>query len=318
MKKIINVLLVSVMMLATCSSAFSQAKKPTIMVLPSDNWCVQNGFTIEYDNQGTKQVVSDYRRAFQENSDLLLVISTINGLMADRGFPLKNAESVLKNLANQSAEDAMLMSKGGSDVAESPIDMLKKTANADIIMQLTWTVNTTGPKKAITFILQGLDAYTGKEVATVTGTGTESFSASLPNLLEEAVLAHIDNFNNGLQRHFDDLFENGREIVIRVKRFNSWDEDLETEYNGEELGVIIEDWVYDNTVKNRYNTSVVTENMMLFEQVRIPLFDDRGRAIDARRFTKGLQSYLKNPPFNITNKLTTSGLGQATIVLGDK
>ncbi|MFC2176726.1 DUF6175 family protein, partial [Bacteroidota bacterium] len=165
---------------------------------------------------------------------------------------------------------------------------------------------------------QGLDAYTNKQIATAAGSGSPSFAADLPMLLEEAVLAHIDNFNNGLQRHFDDLFENGREVTIRIKRFDSWDEDLETEYNGEELGIIIEDWISDNTVKGRYSTSIATENMMLFEQVRIPLYNERGRAIDARRFTKGLQSYLKNPPFNITNKLMTSGLGQATIVLGDK
>jgi hypothetical protein len=48
----------------------------------------------------------------------------------------------------------------GAALAESPLDILKRTAKADIIMQLTYTVNTQGPKKYITFILQGLDAYT--------------------------------------------------------------------------------------------------------------------------------------------------------------
>lgn len=318
MRNALKTLLLALLLAATWSPAFPQAKKPTIMVLPSDNWCKQNGFVIEYEDQGRTVTVPDYQRAFQESSDLLLVNSTLNGLMADRGFPLKNAESVLKSLANQRAEDAMLTAKDGSDVAENPIDMLKKTAKADIIMQITWTVNSNGPKNYITFILQGLDSYTNKEVASATGNGAPSFAADVPVLLEEAVVAHIDNFNNRLQAHFDDLFANGREIIIRVKRWNSWDEDLESEYNGEELGIIIEDWVYDNTVKNRFNTSVATENMMLFEQVRIPLYNEKGRAIDARRFCKGLQSYLRNPPFNITNKLMTSGLGQATIVLGGK
>ena len=35
--------------------SFSQAKKPTIMILPSDNWCMQRFFMTEFDNQGTKQ-----------------------------------------------------------------------------------------------------------------------------------------------------------------------------------------------------------------------------------------------------------------------
>ena len=29
---------------------FSQAKKPTIMVVPSDNWCIKNGYTMTYDD----------------------------------------------------------------------------------------------------------------------------------------------------------------------------------------------------------------------------------------------------------------------------
>ena len=312
------------LVLAICSvmlvvnAGFGQAKKPTIMVLPSDVWCNQNGFMIEYDNQGTKVKVPDYKKAFQTSSDLVNVISKINGLMADRGFPLKNAESALKSLESESAENAMLTSKGGASVAESPVDKLKKTAKADIIMQLTWTVNTTGPKKSITFNLQGLDSYTDKQVATAQGTGAPSFSAELPVLLEEAVLSQLDNFNGTLQKHFDDMFENGREIVIRVKKFDSWDGDLEKEFGGKELSAVIEDWLKANTVKGRFSTTDATENMMLLEQVRIPLYDAGGNATDARGFVKGLQKFLNSPPYSITNKLMMKGLGQATIVLGDK
>ena len=300
------------------TSGFAQAKKPTIMILPSDAWCIKNNYFTEYNNQGTIIKSSDYKKAFQENTDLLLVISKINGMMAERGFPLKNAESVLKSLASASAEDAMLTSKTGGAVNESPIDKLKKTAKADIIMQLTYTVNSTGPKKSITFNLQGLDAYTDKQIATATGTGPPSFSAELPLLLEEAVLAHIDNFNVTLQAHFDDMFANGREITIKIQKFDTWDGDLETEFEGKELSAQIEDWLAKNTVKGRFNTTDATENMMFFEQVRIPLYDATGKAIDARGFCKDLSNYLKNPPYSIINKLMMKGLGQATIVLGEK
>ena len=114
------------------------------------------------------------------------------------------------------------------------------------------------------------------------------------------------------------MFTNGREIIVRVKKFDTWDGDLEKEYEGKELSAIIEDWMAKNTVKGRFSTTDATENMMLFEQVRIPLFDESGKAIDARGFCKGLQSFLKSPPYNITNKLMTKGLGQGVIVLGDK
>lgn len=307
------------LIVTTVTFSFGQAKKPTIMIVPSDNWCVQNGYTMEFDDEGTKVTIPDYKTAFQQNSDVKLVVSAINGMMADRGFPLKDLESTMKSLEEDAAEDAMRTSKSGAEVAESPIDILKKKAKADIIMELTWTVNTTGPKKSITFILRGLDAYTNKQVASAQGTGAPSFSAELPTLLQEAVTAHIDNFNSQLQAHFDDMFENGREIIVRVKVWDDWDGDLESEdYGDDELGMIIEDWMAENTLKGRFNTTDMTETMALFEQVRIPMYDEKGRAMDARGFAKGLYKFLKDEPRSIPCKLVQKGLGRATIYLGGK
>lgn len=299
-----------------------QAKKPTLMVVPSDAWCIENGYLLQFDDQGIIRTLPDYQRAFQENTELLMVVSKLNGLMAERDFPLKNMESVIRSLGSYSAEDAMRSSKNtGAQVAESPVDQLKFIAKADIIMQLTWTVNQTGPKKSITFNLQGLDSYSNKQIATAVGTGAPSFSAELPVLLEEAVVSHIDNFASSLQDHFDDLFENGREVAIRIRRWEDWDKDLESEFGGEELGLLIEDWLLENTVQGRFSTTDATENMLVFEQVRIPLYYERNgrqRAMDTRRFASQLSNYLKDSPFYIANKMTTRGLGEATIFLGSK
>lgn len=318
MKKNIYIL-IGILMLAITTS-FGQAKKPTLMVVPSDVWCNQNGYMLNFDNQGSIVKVPDYKRAFQENAELLQVISQINGMMAEREFPLKNMESALKTLESNDAENNMRSSKEtGSGVSESPIDALKKVAKADIIIQLTWTVNKTGPKKSINFNLQGLDAYTDKQIATATGTGAPSFSAELPVLLSEAVLSHMDGFTGSLQNHFDDMFANGREIIVRIQTWDDFDGDLETGYgdDDEELGIIIEDWLADNTVQGRFSTTDMTESMALFEQVRIPLMNDKGRAMDARRFVRKLSSLL-NKQYGIPNKLVMKGLGRATIILGGK
>lgn len=317
MKKLLCIILVLLFGFAV----FGQAKKPTIMIVPSDNWCNTNGFMLEYNNEGKITKVPDFKKALQENSDLLLVISKINELMADRGFPLKNLESTLKSLESDAAEDAMLTSKEGGELNESPIDKLKKVAKADIWLQMTWSVNTVGPKKSITFNLQGLDAYTDKQIAGASGTGEPSFTAELPVLLEEAVLSHLDNFNVQLQNHFDDMFANGREIVLRIMTWDTWDYDLETdEFGDDELGILIEDWIGSNTVNNRFSTTTATANMMLFEQVRIPLYYERNgeqRAQDARGWANGLKKYLKDT-YQIESKLMMKGLGQAQLVIGGK
>lgn len=297
--------------------SFAQAKKPIIMVVPSDGWCIANGFFTEFDNQGSKIKICDYKRALQENAELTLVINKLGELMAARGFQLKVLEQTLKSIESEAAENAMTSSKTGSGISESPVDKLKSVAKADIWMQIFWKINSFGPKKSVTFELAGFDAYTDKSVAGASGTGNDLIGAPLPVMLETAVLSHLDNFNGLLQKHFEDMFENGREVTMRIKKFDSFEGDLETEYEGEELGSIIEKWVSENTVKGRFSTTESSENKMFFEQVRIALMDANGRAQDTRGWAKGLQKFLKEK-YQITAKLTMKGLGQAAIVIGEK
>ena len=118
--KIINMkkILLPVLLIVLCANVFAQAKKPTLMILPSDNWCVQRYFITEFDNQGTKMKVPNYKQAFQEDAEIGQVISKIGSLMIDRGFPLKDAEQEIKNLEQQSAEDAMTSSTtSGASIA---------------------------------------------------------------------------------------------------------------------------------------------------------------------------------------------------------
>ncbi len=308
------------------SNVLGKAKKPTIMVVPSDAWCIQNGYTMTFDNQGRTETLPDYKAALQNNTDLLLVIGKLNTLMAERGFPAKNLETEMKNIESRTAEMNMMSSKeSGAAIKESPIDLLKRTAKADIIIQLTWSVNKQGPKKSITFNLQGLDAYTGKQVAGAQGTGAPSYTAELPLLLEEAVLAHLDNFNAQLIQHFTDIAANGREILVNIQVWDNADIDLEEEYDydgeDDELIVHIENWIADNAYNGQYSLSDATENFAKFEQVRIPLFYERKgkqRAMDARRFVNGLRKFLKEEPFEIESKIYMRGLGEAWLILGEK
>lgn len=298
--------------------SFGQAKKPTIMILPSDNWCMQRFFMTEFDNQGTKQNVPDYKAAFQEDTELGQVISKIGGLMADQGFPLKDAEQELKILEQRAAEDNMTMSSSSAaSFNESPLDMLKKRAKADIMLQLWWKVNKVDGQKSVSFTLDALDSYTGKRIASATGNGEPS-NEIVAELLMKAVQANMSEFVGRLDSYFSDLLTNGREVSITIKTWDSWGYDLEEEYDGDFLQDIIDNWMYDNTVSGRYSLADATETFMRFEQVRIPLYDERGRSIDSRKFTNNLRKYLLKEPFLIESKLMTRGLGEAILVLGEK
>jgi hypothetical protein len=318
MKKI-KLLLSSIAFMAITINGFGQAKKPTLMILPSDNWCEQRIFMTEFDNQGTKQKVPNYKQAFQEDTELGQVISKIGSFMIDRGFPLKDAEQELKAIEVRNAEDNMTTSTAsGSSISESPLDKLKNRAKADIIIQIWWKVSKTDNGKVVSFVLEAFDAYTSKRIASSTGNGAPNNTDIVPVLLQNAILSNMDPFAAQLQAHFDDMFNNGREIILTVKKWNSWENNMETEIDGKEITDYVNEWMQKNTVQGKFSMADASENIIRFDQVRIPLYDLNNNAMDARKFAKGLRKYLKAAPFNFEVKLMTRGLGEVILVLGEK
>ena len=314
-KSIFTIALALVAMVAS-----AQIKKPELMVIPSDIWCITNGYYTEIENLGTTAKVPNYKQALQENMGLKLAIAKLNDLMAERQFPLQSLEQTIKNLEQRRMEDNLTTSKSGNELAESPLDEVARTAKCDIILELSWEVKDLGPKHSISYILEGRDAYTGKSIGASSGTGAPSFTADIDVLLEEAIVANMDNFNNRLQDHFTEMQTIGREISLDIKVFanNAAGVDLETEFEGEELIDIINNWLQVNTVQGRFAMPYASENVANFTQVRIPVYDERGRAIDANGFAKQLAKVLKKEPYNIPAKVLVKGLGRAVIILGEK
>lgn len=307
------------LMLAVACTAFAQGKNPKIMVVPMDTWCQERGFWNVYKNQGEIKGTPNYEQAVQDSRELMLVISKINNLMSDRGFPLADLSQSIKNNTRRTARNTLTTSKtSGSSLAVSALDELNRQAKADIIVEVDSSYNTVGPKHSVTYNLRALDAYTGKQVAGADGTGTPTFTSEIPVLLEEAVVGHMDNFISRLQYHFDDCRENGREVVIEVGVFdNGSGTDLESEYDGSELSEIIENWMAENTVKHQFLTSETTESIMLFENVRIPLLKENGMPQDASGFANELRKFLRTK-YGIESKNNSPSLGYTQIIIGEK
>ena len=319
MKSCISILGLFLFSWTMALNTLGQGKKPIIMILPSDNWCNQRYFMTEYDNQGAKQKVPDYKMAFQEDTEIGQVISSIGSIIIEKGFPLKDVEQELKNIESRTAEDNFTSSNAsGSSISESPLDKLKNRAKADIIIQVWWKVNKSDQSKSVSFVLEAFDTYTSKRIASSSGNGKTTNNEIVPVLLQRAIQANIDSFAAQLQAHFDDTIIKGREIVLTIKRWENWGKDFETEVNGMEITDHINKWMQENTLKNRFNMSGATENRINFEQVRISLTDKNNQASDARQFAKGLQKYLQEAPFNFDVKLMTRGLGEAILIVGEK
>lgn len=309
---------IAVTLLALVMSSITMAqKKPTIMILPSDHWCEMRYFMTTYDNQGTKVKTPNYQQAFMEDTEIGPVISKIGQILTDMGYSLKDAEQEIKSINTKTAEDNVTMSKSsGASLIESPLDMLKRRIKCDILIQISWDLSRSAGGHSTTFILEAFDSYTNKRIAT--STGNIQGQGSIADLLFTAVQKNVKPFDKQMDSWYADQKKKGREINLTIRCWDSWENDLETEYEGEELTDCIQSWLQKNCVNGTFNLSDGTELFAQFEQVRIPLEDENGKAMDARAFATLLRKYLAKPPYNITAKVMQRGLGEAILVLGEK
>ena len=306
-------LFLSLLAFATVSSLLAQAVQPSLMVFPSRAWCHQNGFEKVVVKANGKEVrVQEYDKAFIDNKDLGPAVRTIGKMMQDRGFQLVDVEA---QLASQDLE-AALDNAGDEDIDVSAYDKLLETAGPDIALHINYYTETQGPRVTLFYDLTAFDAYTNKQVAS---TGLISYgpvmSAPLQTLIQSALLSSIDAFNAQLMQHFMDMQEKGREISVRINTFSGWEDGLETEVNGRELTEILEEWMTNNCVAGRNHQKTASETSMYYDSARIPLFNENGKAVQAKQWLNGLRKYLKT--LNVPSKVKTRGLGQAQLIIGE-
>lgn len=326
--KTMNRILITFMVLLCTLGSFAQsvteninrpkARKPIIMVVPEKAWCINQGFVNDRDPKSP-----DYEKALL-NDDVLNVITKMGGIMQERGYPLKNLQSALDELKNESAMEMELTSKAGGEIVEDELDQLTRVAQADILVNIAFSRTSYGPRNLVEFRVTSIDAATNKQIGGETGRSSAS-GAPISMLMEESVLSFIDNFTNSIQRHFEDLATNGREgsVIFKIADDCPLNFDSEVSLNGEtgELSEVIDYWLNEQTVNGSFTQNGKTRNRLSYEQVRFPLFSKgkfggKSQAINMDGFIKPIGQFLSQ--FGISVATTPIGIGKAYVVLGGK
>ncbi|GHU68884.1 hypothetical protein FACS189413_06750 [Bacteroidia bacterium] len=317
---------ISTAVFALCTLLFvpkvnAQATKPRLMVVPADDWCQQNGFMREFDNQGITVYVPDYRAVFVNNSDVNNVLAAIGEEFRKENFPLELLEEHLKSIESNAAADAVRTNrKTGAGIAESPEDAVYRAANVDIAIKIWWNIEKRGKEKRVQFRIVGVDAASKKQVASITPSeGNPSDASSVFTLLQEAVQNYMPSFQQSVQQHFNTILADGREISVRLSMWddafdNVLPDGLDTEIDDEPLHRIIRKWFADNTVKGRFSVNSRTGTQIEYAQVRINPYDDDNIAQNAEDWVYGLTKLLRK--YNIKSKTTGIGTGKVVITLG--
>ena len=303
--------------------------KPTIMIFPSDGWLKDNGYAKFVDNQGVKTLVPDYASALLDKN-LNIAISTLDKMVSERGYPTVRLAETMKSISQGDAMDNAVEGRDGGAQETSILDELLNVAKADITWKVTWSVETNGIQKWVSYGIDALDSYTNKSIGVANDDGPKSMGASVGALLRQAVTDKMDGFLARHQDHFKNIAENGREIALDFRRFDSFEyyfnDDVEFKGREMEFSSLIRGFV-GSIAKDRNFSYNPGENKIGITQLRIErneevedLFgggDPVIEPMDATKFAKKISSFIKKQ-FGYPSKVTTLGLGKARITIGEK
>jgi hypothetical protein len=303
--------------------------KPTIMIFPSDGWLKDNGYAKFVDNQGVKTLVPDYASALLDKN-LNIAISTLDKMVSERGYPTVRLAETMKSINQGSAMDNAVEGRDGGAQETSILDELLNVAKADITWKVTWSVETNGIQKWVQYGIDALDSYTNKSIGVANDEGPKSMGASVGALLRQAVTDKMDGFLARHQDHFKNIAENGREIALDFRRFDSFEyyfnDDVEFKGREMEFSSLIRGFV-GSIAKDRNFSYNPGENKIGITQLRIEMNEEVEdlfgggdpviEPMDATKFAKKISSFIKKQ-FGYPSKVTTIGLGKARITIGEK
>lgn len=298
------------------TDAFGQATLPTIMLRPGEAWCKANGYYKTVDNQGITKVIIDEESALN-NMKMLQSITELEAILKDEGFKTANLRSQTEAIDEFAAEEMLMTDEYGNGMEKDALDLARERAKADIYLYINWEIETTGPKKQLSYTLVGKDAYTQDDVCSVTGIGEPSISASEAILLREAVIGKLPEMKDRLANYMASILENGRAVRLKISKSTASTVHLETTVQGGTLDRVIYKWILANAVQHRAEKISSTRNQANYT-ANIALYDNDGLPMSAEDFLWQLSDYLAASPYNISTTVKMQGLGQAILWINGK
>lgn len=301
----------SIMVVLAAAISAQAGAPPTVMVIPDDTWAKSKGYGTLKDFKGKQKFVVDYGACFLD-TDFTNVLASINAIMQDYGFPLKNYSAQSDEDDEDDAYDEL------DEVEVDPLDELANKAKPDMFVKIGWNKNPAGFNYSIDFRMDGVDSYSSKSVATVAPPTSKVVASSQPlgGLVKVTVSDNMSEFTRKLQNHFDNIQTHGREITLRCSVKKGSSVNFNTEFDGETLATHIFNWLEQNTQNHAFNERSASANRLNYNEVRIPLKSATGSTLNARIFTEGLKKYLQTT-FGITVENKTASLGKGRIVISD-
>ncbi len=226
------------------------------------------------------------RTNYEKNDLVRIAITKVKEGFDNRGVNTIDFRAKLKQLNN----NEVLTEEQKSSIKDDLIGL----SGADIYVEVEAKKNTSGSGNSATVIMSAYDAVSGESLANKVATSPKFYTDNYEKLVQKAVETEIENLLNTIQSKFNDIRENGRTVTMQIGVSADADYDLDMETpDGDLLADAIENWVADHAYKGYYHLQGSTENRIVFDIVKIPLKDEKGRNFRVSKLAALFRNYAK-------------------------
>lgn len=316
MKKIF-IFPVALLLIAGSSFAQKVMTPPHVMVVPDLIYCKSHGYTQQFNNNGISETIPDYERALSEDPSLHAVLTQIAQLIMEADADKKIVVIDLIEAINNAKADRAMAAANAGDESESVDESIIRNSEADILVKVQFDLVKNGPEYRVSYILNGTDAYTGRNFAPVSGLGKGSTSANPVVLLREAVFENMSPFTASMIKYYENMVKNGRMVALEIKTTSTSSVNMNSKVGQYSLREQIEDFLYDNSVDGNGLERVQSGSTFLrYQGVYIPLISTirgRQRKQGAKDVAQKLINFLENN--GVTAEYKIRGLGKVNIYI---
>ncbi len=244
--------------------------QPTIMVMP---------FT-----KSGQNALDLFENDFKWQS----IIARVNNAFQERGFRPKDLQETINQVKKTKAISSL---KNANFNVEEAIYMEART---DIIVKAFINIfSEDGINNSVQVSLKAIETSSRMSLYDLPTATSPPFKTTDYGYLVDRILTEenrIEKFIDGLNEAFKQIVDLGKAITIEimVTEDSLFKLDDEIGEDADFISELITDWVKQNANKNQYRIKQDSENILSFDEVRIPLRTESGNNYSINDFAKSI------------------------------
>jgi hypothetical protein len=229
----------------------------------------------------------DIRTILEEDVNRRVAITKIKEAFDSRDYNTVDFTAKLK----AAKDNKIINSNNQTDIKTQILEM----SGADIYVQAEVIAQQGQSGSSVRLILTGFEISTGNSLSNKVGESGKFYTDDIGKLASKAVESIAEDFLNVMQTKFTDIVNNGRSIIVEISFAQDSQYNMSSELGTQMLPLSdqLEEWMSESAYKNNYHIQGVTDLKMIFDDVRIPLKDEKGRNYNSSKFSSQLYQYLR-------------------------